>query len=329
MRKAEIILEYQNYVDNPPVTAQQQHQQACSNDSVTIESWRQTWVNNVKENHKHFGSFKDRSIGKIFKKHHCKPGIVIGSGPSLKYNAHLLSKRQEIPAVSCLHNFHFLEDLECHPDYYVTLDAGAVTLEEVTEGGKRSQEDYWALTKDRTLLAYIGAYPELLKKWKGEVLFYNAPIPDPSIQKAMNEVETFHCYVSNGGNVLGACMYIAKGFLGCNPIVFMGADFCFGYERKFHAWDSKYDANLGYVVSMVDVFGNRVLSWQSYANFKGWFEYVSRSASGLYINCTDNPHPLRTQPRYLLPNELLWVQGSRVLSVKTRPIYKQSFLIDR
>jgi hypothetical protein len=286
-RKAEIILEFQNVIEECPVTPQQAYAQACSNDKITIDSWRETWIRNIKANHAKFGSFKENGIGKLYGLYKNQPAIVIGSGPSLKYNASHLKKNDGIVTVSCLHNFHYLEDLGVGADYYVTLDAGPIVIEEVYEGGVKTPEEYWAMTQGKKLIAYIGTDPRLFEKWQGEVYFYNAPIPDETIETEIDKLEIFRSYVSNGGNVLGACMYIAKGFFGCNPIAFMGADFSFGYDKKFHAWDSKYDKSLGYVVKLVDVFGNKVLSWQSYANFKMWFEYIARMVPGIYINCSE------------------------------------------
>jgi hypothetical protein len=287
LRKAEIILEYQNYIDEAPITPQQQYQQACSSDGVTISTWRDIWINNTKKNCEKYGPFKDRGVGQFYGIHKHKPAIIVGSGPSLKYNAHLLKNKGSIPVISCLHNFHFLEDLGVDVDFYMTLDAGPVVVEEVFEGGSKSEDEYWALSRGKKLIAFVGTDPRLFEKWQGEVYFYNAPIPDPEIQAEIDKTELFHTYIANGGNVLGACLYFAKGILGCNPIAFMGADFSFSYEKKFHGWDSKYDKNLGYVVKLVDVFGNKVLSWQSYANFKVWFEYIARVVPGIYINCTE------------------------------------------
>lgn len=287
MRKAEITLEYQNYIERPPVQPQQLYQQACSNDGTTIERWRPTWVSNVKKNHKTHGPFKDRSIGQLFGTQTHKPVVCVGSGPSLKHNAQELKNKGEICVISCLHNFHFLEDLGINVDYYVSLDAGDVTVEEVYEGGSKPEDEYWAMTKNKTLLAYIGSSPKLLEKWQGRILFFNAPVPDKEVMDTVDSVEPFHLYVGNGGNVLGACLYIAKAILGANPIAFMGADFSFSYEKKFHGWNSKYDANLGYVIKAFDVFGMPVLTWQSYHNFKGWFEWVATTIPGIYINCTE------------------------------------------
>lgn len=288
MALVEMDLDFQNIIEHPPIAPQQMYQNACSSDSITIESWRKAWVEQYIANHKKFGPFKDRGIGKLFNKFSMGPAIIAGSGPSLKKNTHHLKDRPKgMPVISCLHNFHFMEDTCGGADYYVTLDAGPVVVEEVSEGGTRPKEEYWELTKDRTLLAFVGSPPELLERWKGEIVFFNCVIPDPKIAEAFDAVEKFRTYVSTGGNVLGACLYIAKGIMGANPICFIGADFSFGYTKKFHAWDSKYDKNLGNVVKAWDVYGNKVLTWQSYANFKQWFDFVSLQVPGLYVNCTE------------------------------------------
>jgi hypothetical protein len=41
------------------------------------------------------------------------------------------------------------------------------------------------------------------------------------------------------------------------------------------------------VLKAVDVYGNKVLTWQSYANFKAWFDYVACKVPGIFINCTE------------------------------------------
>ena len=286
----EIICDYQQYIDAPPqgVSQKSLYGQACSNDSDTVKNWRKIWLKNVTENAKRFGPFRDKGIGQLHGTHRNLPAVVIGSGPSLQENAAgLLELPAGIPVVSCLHNFHFLEDLGVRVDYYVSLDAGEVTIEEVSEGGAKTPEEYWALTKDRTLLCYVGSDPGLIERWQGKVYFFNCRIPDESLNAELNKVEKFNTVVSSGGNVLGAAAYIAKAIFGCNPLVFLGADFSFSYKHKFHGWDSKYDKDIGQCVRMTDVFGNSVLSWQSYANFKSWFDWLTMAVPGTYINCTE------------------------------------------
>ena len=286
-KSAEIYLEYQPYFDAAPQARQQLYSQACSNDAITVSSWRATWLKNVRANKAKFGSFKEQGLGQLFGKYRNQPAILVGSGPSLKVNAAELKANRGIPVVSCLHNFHYLEDEGVGADYYVSLDAGEVTVEEVSEGGRRSEDEYWELTRSKTLIAYIGSHPALLEKWRGQVYFFNCPIPDDQLIKEMDEIEPFRTFVSTGGNVLGAATYIAKAIFGCNPLVFIGANFSFSYTEKFHGWDSKYDTNLGHCVRLTDVYGNKVKTWQSYANFKAWFDWLVQHVPGLYINASE------------------------------------------
>lgn len=290
-RKTEITLEYQNYIESPPVATKQMWGNACASDGVTIDSWRDIWISNIQKNHAKFGSFKAHSIGKVFAINKHRPAIVVGSGPSLAHNGEFLKDRADIMTVSCLHNYHYFEDRGIHIDYFVTLDAGSVVLEEVSEGGTKTEEEYWESTKNKKLCAFIGTDPKFFEKWQGEVYFFTAPVPDQAYIGAIKALEEFNLFVSNGGNVLGACLYIAKAIMGSNPIAFMGADFSFGYNsgsgHHFHAWNSKYDAKMGNVMRTVDVFGNKVLTWPSYWQFKNWFDYVALTVPGLYVNCTE------------------------------------------
>jgi hypothetical protein len=285
--RREIELEYSPNIQRPPIPVKTLYQQACSSDEITVNTWRETWIRQVKENHAKFGPFKNNGVGKLFGKLKNQPCIIVGSGPSLKFNVDELKDTKGIPVISCLHNYQFLEDRGITPDYYVTLDAGPVTIEEVSEGGTKTSDEYFASTKNKKLIAFTGSHPDLISKWQGEVIWYMAPIPDQGIMDEFEKVEPFFTFVSSGGNVLGASMYIAKAIMGANPIVFVGADFSFGYDKKFHAWDSKYDANLGQVMYATDVFGNRVKTWQSYNNFKCWFENRCYSVPGIYINATE------------------------------------------
>jgi hypothetical protein len=287
IRDIKIDLELQPYIPHPPVPMEVLYERSCSNDRPTLRTWRDVWIKNVQDNHAFAGNFAENGLGKLFNSLNMRPCIVAGAGPSLANNIELLKDRKGIPLISCLHNFHYMEDNGCAPEYYVTLDAQDVTLEEVAEGGKKSLEEYLEISKDRTLLAFIGASPKLIKSWKGKIVWYTSPIPDQAIMDAFKEVEPFHTSIGTGGNVLGACFYIAKAIMGANPIVFIGADFCFSYDNKFHAWDSKYDRDLGQYIRAVDIYGNTVKTWQSYYNFKCWFDNRVSQVPGLYINASE------------------------------------------
>jgi len=288
IKTVEMDFQFMNYIDQPPVQPQDLMKRACSSDEITISSWSKQWIDQYTANHKKYGPFKDSSVGQLYGINAMKPAIICGSGPSLKNNIEVLAKHsKEMMVVSCLHNFHYMIDNNVDVDYYVTLDAGEVTVEEISEGGQKSHKHYVEKTKDKTLLAFAGTHPKLLESWKGKILFYNAPIPDEKIINAFKEVEVFDMHVGNGGNVLGACLYIAKSVMGSNPIIFTGADFCFSYKNTFHSWPSKYDEKLGNVVRATDVFGNCVRTWNSYFNFKNWFDFICLRVPGIWINASE------------------------------------------
>lgn len=303
-KRANIVLELQGTIPTPPISLRDMYKGACSCDDVTMDAWSAKWLSNIAANKAKFGNFGDNGIGKVFGQFAGKPCIIAGAGPSLAKNIHLLKSRpKDMGLVSCLHNFHYMIDHDCKPDFFVSLDAGDVTIEEVTEGSKRlgdpskfregddwvSEDYYWAETEKYTLVCYIGTSPKLLEKWRGKVLFFNAPVPNKEFRDKVNSIEVFYQWISNGGNVLGACLYFAKGYLGSQVTIFIGADFSFSneHEARFHPWHSKYDSSIGKAMRAVDIYSNGVWTWPSYWNFKLWFDYVTYTLPGIYINATE------------------------------------------
>jgi hypothetical protein len=149
------------------------------------------------------------------------------------------------------------------------------------------------MTKNRTLLAYVSSSPTLLKNWRGKILFFFSPQATKEAEVELYKLldpKVVPCF-QVGGNALGACLYAAKGLLGGGVVIFAGADFCFDYSHKFHMKDSKYDQMFRGVVRTNDIWGNSVFSWQSYLNFKAWFEFIACGGAGgnpqLFINATE------------------------------------------
>ena len=123
---------------------------------------------------------------------------------------------------------------------------------------------------------------------QGKIQFFNAPITDQGLRDEINKIEPFNVWVESGGNVLGAATMITKGFLGSNVSIFVGADFAFGYDKKFHSWDSPYDKKFSGGFLWPNVYGIKVYTWQSYFNFKVWFEtVVCHRGHGFFINATE------------------------------------------
>lgn len=288
-----MILSYQQYIPGPPIPKEGLWQQACSGDKVTSETWRETWLRNIENNVREFDA-DNNMVDQCYGKHAYGPAIIAGSGPSLKKNVDILAQfcPSEIPIVSCLHNFGFFVDKKVPCEYYCTLDAGDVTIPEMTEGGTdKDRTKYSKASENKTLIAGLVSPPELLRLWKGKILFFNATIPDEPFMSRMPKLTKNKWIYSVGGNTLGACFYHATYVLGCNPIVMVGADFSFDYMHKFHSWDSDYDKKFAGVIPCTDLYGNRVYSWPSYINFKSWFEFQAMGGQGNHhvqmINCTE------------------------------------------
>lgn len=306
-----MIRQLQKTIDYLPVSLENLWKQACSGDQVTNTSWKPKWNKALDNNEKKY-DFSGKSCMEFYRSEAYKPIILAGSGPSLKYNAKYLKEtylnqtnlatgkteevlsggRKDIKIVSCLHNFSYFEDNEymTSDDFYCNLDAGPITISELSEGGRNSESWYWDRTKERKLITTVLACPELLDRWQGEIYFYktgSSVIDNYSKRVDPSKIPTF----SVGGNVLGASLYFAKAILGAGPIIFIGADFCFSYDHKFHGWDSQYDSQFRGVIPVTDIFGNRVFTWPSYFNFKCFFDFISAGGMGknpqLFINATE------------------------------------------
>ena len=309
-------LQLQKVLDGPPAPLSQLYSVATRSDGVTNTSWNSVWINQALENGKKY-NMTELTCMSEFGKEKYKPVIIAGSGPSIKKNYMNLRKkwvhkqnldtgkmeymvgggRDDIKIVSCLHNFGLFEneDVMTKDDYYMTLDAGAITITETIEGGsgKHPPEWYWERTKDRTLLTHLTANPELLAKWQGRILFFTTPAATEEVKKAYDSVAdcTIVPSFSVGGNALGACLYFARAILGAGPVIFIGADFSFSYEQKFHGWDSPYDQKFMGVEAVTDIYGNRCYTWPSYYGFKCWLDYIACGGAGGqehdFYNCTE------------------------------------------
>lgn len=290
LRTLEMDLVYQNLIDGPPMSSPQLFKQAAGGDDVTVSKWKETWINLTKKNKERFGSFAEKSIGKLYGINRKQPAIICGSGPSLKSSIEALKENSqaEFPVlnVSCLHNFGYFEDEGFHADYYVTLDSGKIVLDDVFEGRKQAPEYYWEKTKGKILLATTATPSELFDLWQGEVYLFTVMVPEYETQMALQSIERFSHYIAPGGNALGGCLYIAKSIFCSDTIHFVGADFCFDYNNTFHSYKTHYDALGGYVM-WPDCFGNARKTWPSYLNFKFFMDWVACTVPGRYVSCSE------------------------------------------
>lgn len=284
--------EYQQTIDQPPVSKTVLWDRATSGDKVTTDSWHDQWIRQIEENCKEHDVCTDSAISEVGKSKY-QPVICAGSGPSLRRNVDVLAKEKgDIKVVSCLHNYGYFLDKGVDVDYYLNLDAGDITVGEMPQGGSRDAQYYWDSTKDKMLIAAITSYPEVIQKWKGPVRWFCPPLVTKElIDKVMGIIGGKTMHFNVGGNTLGACVYMAKAVLGANPIAFVGADFSFSLNKKFHPFDTPYDQQYAGVMRVPDVFGYPVGTWPSYYNFAQYFTHLvcggNNDYAGLWYNCTE------------------------------------------
>lgn len=285
-KNIDIDLTYQPFIDHPPLNPTQLHEKACFADGATIDHWRETWVKNIQTNASEFDVL-DNHLGKLWNVNKYKPCIVVGSGPSLKWSLDGLrlnqSLDQPLTTISCLHNIGYMKDEGINIGYYLSLDAGDIVLKDMFEG--RLKDDYFEDTVNDTLLTYVGSPPELLRRWKGKIIFFNTLIPDADLRDELDKICPLNVHVSTGGNALGACAYIAKAVFGSPTIMIVGGDYCFSYGNEFHSYKTDYD-KLGNYVCHPDVFGVPRKTWMSYLNFKYWMDKVAMTVPGEWISCS-------------------------------------------
>lgn len=289
-RTIDIDLEYSPLIQTIPPQYGDPYKTACSGDTVTVNSWRDIWLKNFKSTKDIFGEVGEKTYGQLYGINAHKAAICIGSGPSLKYQLDTLRQNQAsknpVMTISCLHNLGYFLDEGIKVDYYLSLDAGPIVLDDVSESRTKDKEWYWEQTKDMTLLAYVSSDPKLFEKWKGKVYLFNCLLPDMDLRAKIKEIEPFTHYISSGGNALGACMYTAKAVMGSAVIMYVGADFCFDLSNNFHSYQTHYDAP-GQCIPWPDVFGMRRKTWPSYMNFKLWFDWVTTKVPGVWYNCSE------------------------------------------
>jgi hypothetical protein len=297
----DMVLSLQPYISGIPTGKDQAWSAATRNDGITVKSWGKQWIDQTVINKKDH-DFEEFSVMGLHGKFAGKPCILAGAGPSLEKNWKDLigdgdksRGRKDIPIITNVHNFPFMEDRDLmkSSDYYLILDAGEICIKEMSEGGSHDEEWYWDRTKDRTLIAYHATHPYFVKKWRGPIYWFTTPPASPEIGDAMCKLIDYQKIpgFNVGGNVMGACLYFARAILGCSVPIWIGMDLCFSYNRKFHPWDCWYNEKFQGVMPWTDIYGNRVFTWGSYFGFKNWFDYMACGGTGnnaqLWINATE------------------------------------------
>lgn len=255
----------------------------------TVKTRIVDWLRNLYQNESSIR--KGRKLAELHRRLKDVPCIVIGSGPSLDRNKHLLKAAKGRAFLICVDTaLEAIKDIVI-PDAVVAMESSPGLL------------DYFDLevTKDIMLFCELTVTPELPKKWKGPVLWFTAGLAGANIigdqiEEKFNNGKPIGRILS-GGCVGNAGFSIGKEILECDPIVLVGMD-CGWYDsNKHHTEGIKVDPGQGHqVIPDEDVFGGYFFTTEVFRGYKYWIEGVVRTVNpttghqdceGIFINATE------------------------------------------
>jgi len=191
-----------------------------------IES-RIMWINNYFDNIAHLAKYppldvlRDRLKG--------VPLVVVGAGPSLKKNASLLKEfKGKAVIIAAITAYKPLLKFGVVPDFVIASEK--VDLPEYFTYGDKDR-------KTRLILAEISHSKMFSRKVKDKFVFFN---PYMCLSSQHSRLWGSSYMLASGGSVTTAALDVGVMF-GCDPIVFIGQDLCFG-ENETHAPGGVYIA---------------------------------------------------------------------------------------
>lgn len=164
--------------------------------------------------------------------HDGKPGIVVGSGPSLTKSLPLLKKYQDHAIIFCTGSaLQTLLKAGITPDYTGTLERDIGTSY-AFEGMPELSDCY--------LVAAPVTMPETLNLYKGPTLQFHRDIGYE------NWVVEPHKKIAVGNSVSHLC-YVGLRVLGCDPVILVGQDLCYDPTTglSHHEEAHKYQTHVG------------------------------------------------------------------------------------
>lgn len=225
--------------------------------AVTVTNLLPLWLDNLQQN-----LLEDIKIPNINEIENGvepgTPGLVIGAGPSLLANNHLsilhdsiFYKEHKGVIISTAHSLKDCLDAGVVPDYVTVIDANSVMMKFI---------DYDIVDEfidEVTGIFSVEVHPSVLKRWKGEKLFFLSMIPDttvPNVQAVLTglfpNLTELDCLANCGSFSWNVARYI-----GCNPIAFIGMDFAFkpDYPIKDTPYYNAYRPSYESEKAMVEV----------------------------------------------------------------------------
>ncbi|MBF0274417.1 MAG: DUF115 domain-containing protein [Nitrospinae bacterium] len=239
---------------------------------TTGASFNELWWNNFLQNQELIK--RNRGVGILANGTSFKDvsTILVGAGPSLdKLVPFLIQESNKSLIIACDAILEPLLDMGVTPHIVITLDP------------QKEIARFFASTNTTKplLIAPTIIHPEVLRFWKGKLLFYNKNAPVyPVLVNICNHAPHIP-QLTPGGSVLSVGYDLAFK-LGCDPIIFIGQDLAY-VSKKTHAKNTAHPINESnnillrmkeHIVLEEDIFGKKVPTSKALSTSKDWFHWI-------------------------------------------------------
>ena len=266
-KKIEIIPIYEKIYEKEIIEFMKEVKRAIDLDLVTVntkEAYKTEWARNDFGNIENIlNSYNIYDFKDIFKD---KPIVVVGAGPSLNKNIHLLKEIEGKVCIICAFSAaKALQKQGIKPNFLVTVDSEQYGLEE-----------YEA---NISLLYIKEAGKELLKNHKAEKLFC-LNINDVFLVNILDAEEKVSL-IPMSGTVASFAAGTARHF-GASEIILIGQDFSWTREKAHadgtvHIKTEEYKIYHNQEMEEKDIYGNTVYTNKPFYGFKLWFDEFTAS----------------------------------------------------
>ena len=266
-KKVEIMPIYEKIYEEHIIEFMKQVKSSIDTDLITVntkERFKTEWGRNDFANlDSILNSYNICDFEGIFKD---KPIVVVGAGPSLNKNIHLLKEIEgKVCIICCFSAAKALEKQGIKPNFLVTVDSKQYGLEE-----------YEA---NIPLLYIKEAGKELLQNHKAEKLFCLSI--DEIFLRNILEANEKVSFIPMSGTVASFAAGTA-GYFGASEIILIGQDFSWTKEKAHadgtvHKITEKYKKYHNHNMEEKDIYGNIVYTNKPFYRFKLWFDSFTAS----------------------------------------------------
>jgi len=253
----------------------------------TIAYRQKAWVDNFKDNveNRVKGQYGVISLLNTLKGIPC---IIVGSGPTLDYNIHLLKELQDKACIiACDSATKALLDYGIHPHLILSTDSkGAVA--EFFRGMDLSKFNF---------ILDTFCHPDtsqLLIDEGAKIYWYNTlPVESCSFSEVLNQWTGYIGNLGTGGCVATTIWSLAVQHLGCDPTILVGLAEAYYDKAQQYAQcvikhnKSHIDVYESEPMSVKDIYGRDCYTQPGFDSFRAWFEDAFLWVPGIFINCSE------------------------------------------